>query len=211
MEIAMRILRRCAAIVNGLCVLAVLALLVPGVVMRAAQEWQNTPNPTLLGYTVAVEENDAMAPVLEEGSLVLLKQPEQYILDDFTGCRLDGHTVFGIVLASRGTDFDLGLPEEKTILAEGVPQDLMLGEVHTIIPQYGSWLAFAWTDKGLLLWWLLAFCWWSCRACCVRAKRASLFLMMRTKWTRMKMNRTARKLCPCRDNIRSGRKISGTI
>lgn len=151
MEIAMRILRRCAAIVNGLCVLAVLALLVPGVVMRAAQEWQNTPNPTLLGYTVAVAENDAMAPVLEEGSLVLLKQPEQYILDDFTGCRLDGHTVFGIVLASRGTDFDLGLPEEKTILAEGVPQDLMLGEVHTIIPQYGSWLAFAWTDKGLLL------------------------------------------------------------
>lgn len=151
MEIAMRILRRCAAIVNGLCVLAVLALLVPGVVMRAAQEWQNTPHPTLLGYTVAVAENDAMAPVMEEGSLVLLKQPEQYILDDFTGCRLDGHTVFGIVLASRGTDFDLGLPEEKTILAEGVPQDLMLGEVHTIIPQYGSWLAFAWTDKGLLL------------------------------------------------------------
>ena len=151
MEIAMRILRRCAAIVNGLCVLAVLALLVPGVVMRAAQEWQNTPNPTLLGYTVAVAENDAMAPVLEEGSLVLLKQPEQYILDDFTGCRLDGHTVFGIVLASRGTNFDLGLPEAKTILAEGVPQDLMLGEVHTIIPQYGSWLAFAWTDKGLLL------------------------------------------------------------
>ena len=127
------------------------SVLVPGVVMRAAQEWQNTPNPTLLGYTVAVAENDAMAPVLEEGSLVLLKQPEQYILDDFTGCRLDGHTVFGIVLASRGTDFDLGLPEEKTILAEGVPQDLMLGEVHTIIPQYGSWLAFAWTDKGLLL------------------------------------------------------------
>lgn len=151
MEIAMRILRRCAAIVNGLCVLAVLALLVPGVVMRAAQEWQNTPNPTLLGYTVAVAESDAMTPALEEGSLVLLKQPEQYILDDFAGCRLDGHTVFGIVLASRGTDFDLGLPEDKTILAEGVPQDLMLGEVYTVIPQYGGWLAFAWTDKGLLL------------------------------------------------------------
>lgn len=152
MEIVMRILRRFAAIVNGLCVLAVLALLVLGVTLRAAAEWQNTPNPVLLGYTVAVAEDDAMAPLLEAGSLVLLKQPERpYILDDFTACRLDGHTVFGIVLASRGTDFDLGVPGEKTVLAEGVPLNGLLGEVHTVIPECGAWLDFAQTDKGLLL------------------------------------------------------------
>lgn len=152
MELAMRILRRFAAIVNGLCVLAVLALLVPGVTLRAAAEWQNTPNPVLFGYTVAVVEDDAMAPMLEEGSLVLLGQPERpYILDDFTACRLDGRTVFGIVLASRGTDFDLGVPKEKTVLAEGIPLNAMLGEVDTVIPVCGAWLDFARTDKGLLL------------------------------------------------------------
>ena len=152
MEIVMRILRRLAAIVNGLCVLAVLALLVPGVTLRAAAEWQNTPDPVVLGYTVAVAENDAMAPKLEDGSLVLLRQPERpYILDDFTACRLDGHTVFGIVLASRGTDVDLGVPADKTVLAEGVPVNQLLGEVHTVIPACGAWLDFARTDKGLLL------------------------------------------------------------
>ena len=151
MEIVMRILRRFAAIVNGLCVLAVLALLVPGVTLRAAAEWQNTPNPVLFGYTVAVVEDDVLTPTLEEGSLVLLKQPEQYILDDLTACRLDGHTVFGIVLASRGTDLDLGIPKEKTVLAEGIPVSSLLGEVHTVIPDFGAWLDFARTDKGLLV------------------------------------------------------------
>ena len=152
MELAMRILRRFAAIVNGLCVLAVLALLVPGVTLRAAAEWQNTSDPVLLGYTVAVAENDAMAPAVEAGSLVLLKQPERpYILDDLTACRLDGHTVIGVVLASRGTDVDLGIPKEKTVLAEGVPVNQLLGEVQTVIPAAGDWLNFARTDKGLLL------------------------------------------------------------
>ncbi len=150
MELALRILRRCAALLNGVCVLAVLALLVPAVTLRAAAEWQNTGNPVFRGYTVATVTEETAAPLPPKGSLVLLKQSEKYILDDLSACRLDGETVFGIVLAAREDNFDIGLPQEKQVLAAGVPLDQMLGHVQGSVPHYGGWLAFAQTDRGLL-------------------------------------------------------------
>ncbi len=150
MELVLRILRRCAAVLNGVCVLAVLALLVPAVTLRAAAEWQNTENPVFRGYTVAVVTEETTAPLPPKDSLVLLKQSEKYILDDLAACRLDGETVFGIVLAARGDNFDLGIPQEKQVLAAGVPLDQMLGHVQGSVPHYGGWLSFAQTDRGLL-------------------------------------------------------------
>ncbi len=150
MKLAIRILRRTAAIFNGLCVLALLLVLLPAVGLRAAAEWQNTDTPALLGRTVVLIEEEVQASGLQTGALVLLKAPESYAIGDLVGCRDGGEAVFGAVLGQQEGRFLLYDTAAGQARSGSIPAEQMLGVVHTVLPQVGAWLAAAQTDRGLL-------------------------------------------------------------
>lgn len=151
MEIFIRILRRCAAIINGLCVLALLAALVPAVCLRAAREWQNTETPVLLGYTAAVVQAEENASGLEVGSLVLLKAPEDYAIGDRVASRSGGETVFGTVFTEKDGRYWLFDAAAGRVRPGSIPAQQMLGAVAAIIPAAGSFLDKAASNTGLLV------------------------------------------------------------
>ena len=68
---AMRIVRRAAAIINGLCVLALLALLIPAALLLAAGLLQDSPCPQLLGWRTACIAEDGLTPELRAGDMAL--------------------------------------------------------------------------------------------------------------------------------------------
>ena len=70
------VIRRVAALLNGLCVLVLLALLLPAVCLQAAGRLQDTDCPVLGGWTVCTVSDDAMQPLLNRGDLLFLQAGE---------------------------------------------------------------------------------------------------------------------------------------
>lgn len=150
MKLFIRILRRAAAIVNGLVVLAILAALVPAVCLRAAREWQNTDTPSFAGYAAAVAQDAETSSGLAAGSLVLLKKAQEYAVGDRVACRDGGETVFGAVFTNKDGRILLYDTAAKRVRPGSIPAEQVLGVIHNVLPGVGGWLDKAASNTGLL-------------------------------------------------------------
>ncbi len=149
MKMVWRVVRRMAAIVNGLCVLALLALLAPAAGLLAARCLQNTACPAFGGWAVCTVEDGGMQPALCEGDLVVVRQRPEYPVGTLVACRGDSGPVFGKVLLVGSRTCTLGNAGACAVQAVGVPPEQMLGAAVARVPRVGGWLRWAQTRQGL--------------------------------------------------------------
>lgn len=148
MKTALRILRRTAAVINGLCVLALLCLLVPAAGLRAAALLQDSPCPQLGGWRLYAVADNALAPYLATGDLVFVRQRQQYPTGSLALCSDEAGAVLGMVSAWQDGGCTLTDAAGQPLEA-GVPADRVLGGVWRYLPRVGGWLTWAMTDRGL--------------------------------------------------------------
>lgn len=145
---AVRILRRAAAIANGLCVLALLALLIPASLLWVAGLLQDTSGPQLLGWRFYCVADDALAPALSEGDLALFFAQEEYPDGTPVLCLADTRVRCGRLVADGSGTVTLQDAGGQT-LESGLPPHRVLGALRARLPAVGRWLNWAMTPAGL--------------------------------------------------------------
>ena len=143
------VIRRVAALLNGLCVLVLLALLLPAVCLQAAGRLQDTDCPVLGGWTVCTVSDDAMQPLLNRGDLLFLQAGEPYAAGELVAYRDDGGVLLGRVMLAGGRSYTLGNAGATAVRAAGVTSGQLLGRVRLRVGCLGAVLAWARTPRGL--------------------------------------------------------------
>lgn len=145
---AVRIVRRAAAILNGLIVLALLALLIPASLLWAAGLLQDDPSPQLAGWRFYSVTDDALAPALHAGDLALFYGQEEYPDDTLVLCTADAGVLCGRLVADGSGTATLQ-DAAGQVLESGIPSHRVLGALRTRLPAFGRVLAWAMTPAGL--------------------------------------------------------------
>lgn len=149
MKLFVRILRRAAALLNGIFVLTLLATLTLSLGLLVLGGWQRTAQPVVFGYAVAVAEADAPALALQQGDLVLIKPENTVRIRDLVCYRKEGEIRFGCVLLEGPLSCSIGNEAGTRVQDTGVAYGQLLGTVQVRIPRLGGWLQASQTLPGL--------------------------------------------------------------
>ncbi len=135
---------------HSLVVLALVALILPAALLTALGLVQDTPAPVLGTFRALTVQDDAMAPTLEKGDLVLLRVREGgYETGDTVAASAEGGYTFGRIMIQSGDKVNLGNAAASAVRMTGVPADKLLGSLMVAVPGYGAALDWAMTGFGM--------------------------------------------------------------
>lgn len=150
MKILLTVIRVLARLINALCVLALLAVLLPTLLLDVTSLIQNTDDPLIGKYTLSCVETDDYAPRIKQGSLVLAQPQATYARYTEVIFYTDGLRSAGEVTGMHNRCCLLADADGNAFAGE-VPIDRILGRSVCCVPRLGGWVAWAREPLHLLI------------------------------------------------------------
>ena len=142
MKILLTAVRVLARLINTLCVLVLLAVLLPTLLLDVTCLIQNTDDPLIGKYTLSCVETDDYAPRVCRGALVLAQPQTTYPRYAEVVFYADGLRSVGEVTGMHNGCCLLADADGNAFAGE-VPTDRILGRAVCRIPRLGGWVAWA--------------------------------------------------------------------